>query len=155
MAANTYDFVEVGVYGGPREVLPPTVQKGAVAAGAAASITAGDICVYANGYWAKSADGGCAADGMYGLAINTSTDTVGADGVVSISCCPGGALIVRGLVTTSGNLAQAILGDQVTLDVAAGVQTIDENDPNGILAIMAYNTTTGTADVLLPYALDA
>ncbi len=154
MAANVYDFKSLGAHDGtlPRSTSGTSVKDSAVAAGAIGSITAGDICIYLNGYWAKLADGEGNVAGRYGLAKSTSTDTAGADGLVKMDYHPSG-LVVRGKPTTAGNLAQGILGDLVTVDVAANVITIDENDPNGVLLIHDYDDTSGeeTIDVVLPY----
>ena len=156
MTAIVYDFSEIGTEGGDRGVTSGTdALDSAVASGAAASIKAGQLCSYANGFWSVVADGGCNADGQYGLALSTSTDTAADDGLVQVARVKGGALKLRGAPTTSGNLAVGILGDKVTLDVAAGVMTVDENDANGVLLITNYDTTNGTIDFLLPYSVEA
>jgi hypothetical protein len=153
MAANVYDFKSQGAADGslPRSTSGTSVQDSNVAAGAIGTITAGDICIYLNGSWAKLATGEGAVAGRYGLAMSTSTDTVGAAGLVKIAYHPSG-LIVRGVPTTPGNLAQTILGDIVSVDVAGDVQTIDENAA-GVLLVTAYDATSGSEsiDVVLPY----
>ena len=155
MAANVYDFQSLGPLGGGTSDVTSgsSVKDSAVASGAVGSITAGDICVYADGYWAKSADGGVASAGKYGLAKSTSTDTASADGLVVMEYSSKG-LLIKGDMTTAANLAQGILGDRVTLDVASSIQKVDENDPNGVLTIVDYdNAVAGseTITVVLPY----
>ncbi len=144
------DFRIVGTVDGSE----PIQKTFNVASGAAATIAPGDLVVAANGYAAKCADAGCAAAGIYGMAVSTSTDTVAAAGEVSVVYSANG-LIVRGAPTTPGNLAAAIVFDRVTLDVAAGTQKVDENDPNGILTIVDYDATSGqeTIDVVLTATL--
>ncbi len=148
----TGDFHVVGTVDGSA----PLNREFDVEAGAASTIAAGDLVTVGNaGYVAKAADGAASTVVWYGLALNASTDTAGADGVVTVAYSPSG-LIVRGAPTTPGNLAQAIKYTKVTLDVAAGVQTVDENDTsNGILSVYAYDATTGaeTIDVVVPYTV--
>lgn len=149
MAANVYDFKSLG----PKSGGTSDMKTWAVASGGTPpAITDGDIVVYADGYCTKVTNGGCASAGKYALARSTSTETASADGTVTVEYSTTG-LLIRGVPTTASNLATAIKGDKVTLDVAAGVQTVDENDPNGVLVIEDYNSTTGTIDVVLPYAL--
>ena len=134
----------------------PAARELAVASGGAATIDIGDIVVVANGYAAKMADaGGGAGNLLTGLATSISTDTAGADGVVQVKFSPAG-LVVEGLSTTAANLTTAVMFDKVTLDVASGVQKIDENDA-GALLIWKYPTSTPTTDgkvqVVLPWTL--
>ena len=131
------DFQYVGTLGG----VAYETRTIDVVAGTTASISIGDLVTVANGYAAKVANGGCAADGRYGLAMSDSTETTTADGSVQVIFCPSG-LLVMGAATTPGNLAQGVLYDRVTLDVTAGVQTVDENDPNGVLTIFPYDNDT-------------
>lgn len=157
MSANVYDFQILGpVEGGQAQSTSGTsVQDSAVVAGTTSSISYGDICVFANGYWAKSANGGCASAGLYGVAQSTSTETASADGLVKVAFHPSG-LLAKGTPTTPGNLAQAIIGDKVTLDVdGGGVQTVDENDPNGVLVVTGYDATSGAEriTVVVPYSV--
>lgn len=152
MSANVYDFQILGTLNGTPICSTPetSVKESAVVAGTTSSITYGDLVVYANGYWAKVADGGANAAGKYGIALGTSTETASADGYVSVAYSPDG-LLVKGAATTPANLAQGVLGDKVTLDVTGGVQTVDENDPNGVLVVKTYDSTSVT--VVVPYAL--
>ncbi len=145
------DFRIVGTVDGS-EPIQATIP---VAAGAVGTIAPGDMVTMANGYAAKVADGGLSAAGHHGMAVSTSTDTVAAAGVVSVVYSANG-LIVRGAPTTPGNLAIGIIYDRVTIDVAAGVQTVDENDAgNGIATIMGYDDTTNqeTIDVVVTATL--
>lgn len=159
MAAQTYYFQSLGPQGGGTSDMTSgtSVKDSAVAAGGSgATIQHGDICIYANGYWVKSANGELNADGRYGLARSNSTETGSVDGLVTIEYSTRG-LKVRGKPTTAANLAQGILGDKVTLDVSGGVQKVDEDDTtNGRLLIQDYNNAVSgqeTIDVLLPYTL--
>lgn len=130
----------------------PIEKEFAVVAGTTSSCLVGDIVVCTNGYAVKSANGGCAGAGIYALVTELSTETVGANGVVKTVFSPNG-LILRGVPTTPANLAVALEYDRVTLDVAGTVQTVDEDDANGILTILDYNATAGTIDVVLTATL--
>ena len=131
------DFKYVGTLGG----IAAETKTIPVVAGGTSTITAGQLVTVANGYAALVADGGAASNGRFGLAISTSTETVGADGSVMVMFCPTG-LLVEGTATTPGNLNLAAIYDRVTLDVNAGVQTVDENDANGVLTILPANEST-------------
>ncbi|REK57578.1 MAG: hypothetical protein DWQ49_08915 [Bacteroidetes bacterium] len=147
----TGDFNTVGVWGGGQT----SVRTFDVKSGAAASIAVGDLVVVDGsnaGYVAKAANGASSSSTWVGRAVTTSTDTASADGTVEVEYAPTG-LIVRGTPTTVGNLAQAIKGTKVTLDVASGTQTVDENDTSsGILTVVGYDDTTGSEsiDVVVP-----
>jgi hypothetical protein len=146
----TGDFHGVGTRDGGQAV----TQEYSVESGAAASISAGDLVIVGNaGYVATAADGASSDDVWVGMALTDSTDTAAADGVVQVMYAPDG-LVVRGIPTTPGNLAATILNTFVTLDVAAGVQTVDENDTTkGVLNVVRYDTTNGTIDVSVPFQL--
>ena len=112
-----------------------------VKSGAAASIEVGDIVRDDDGnagYVKKAANGDTStlAPRTY-IAVKASTDTVAADGVVEL--LTGQEMVLEGLSTTPANLLQAVIDTKVTLDVAAGVQKVDEND-----------TTTGFMRILRP-----
>lgn len=115
-----------------------------VKAGAAASIKAGQLVTVDGsnaGYVKLGVDGGSTALTWVGVAATDSTDTAAADGKVMVYDDPNLRFI--GKPTTAGNLAQAIKNTVVTLDVADGVQTIDENDTtNGVFRILDYNSLT-------------
>lgn len=155
MSANTYDFTLVGAVDGSTAMSTSgtSVKDSAVVgSGSGATISPGDIVRYLNGYWAKVADGEATAAGLYGMAVTTSTETGSVDGLVTVKYHPSG-LLVKGKPTTASNLAQAILGDIVSIDVGSGVQTVDENAA-GILRVRDYdNSVTGneTITVILPY----
>jgi len=147
------NFQYMGTVGG----VSPESKTFNVAAGAAGSITAGNLFNIVNGYAVDVANGGGVSTGtkLFALATTTSTDTVGAAGTVEGVFCPSG-LIVRGTATTPGNLSAATLFDKVTIDVSGDTQTVDENDvTNG--AILIYNypfsdyATTGIIDVVVPF----
>lgn len=123
--------------------------------GIGTSITIGDVVEIANGYAALGADGGMAAGNILtGLATSTSTETTTADGVVDVVFSPAG-LIVEGTATTPANLVTAVVYDKVSLDVAAGVQTVDENAAGAMLIyeIDSDSATTGLCRVVLPFTL--
>jgi|2_EtaG_2_1085320.scaffolds.fasta_scaffold09257_6 hypothetical protein len=145
------DFTYRGTLGGGE----PEQRNFDVAAGGAATIAIGDIVLIANGYAATLADGeGTAGNGLYGLAIEASDETAGADGTCNCVFSTSG-LIVEGTATTAGNLVTAVIFDKVTIDVAAGVQTVDENDAGALLIyeIDADSATTGLCRIVLPFNL--
>lgn len=107
--------------------------------GTAASISVGQLFRHDNGdagYVMLAANGDTdtlTLNRVY-LCTKASTETAAADGVVEGIWAPSMRLL--GTVTTPGNLAQAVIDSRVTLDVAAGVQKIDENDTsNGFMRI--------------------
>ena len=124
--------------------------------GAASTISAGQLVTVDGGnagYALLAANGASTDETWIGIAVADSTETVAADGVVQVMYAPSG-LIVRGAPHTPGNLAQAIIDTSVILSVAAGVQTIDENDvTKGVLTIVRYDTTLETIDVSVPFQL--
>jgi len=68
------------------------------------------------------------------LCTKASDETAAADGTVEGIWAPSMRLL--GTVTTPANLLQALIDTRVTLDVAGGVQKIDENDTtNGFMRI--------------------
>ena len=112
-----------------------------VKSGAAASIEVGDLVRDDDGnagYVKKCANGDTSTlvPRCY-IAVGASTDTVAADGTVQLLTGP--QMVIEGLATTPANLLQAVIDTKVTLDVAAGVQKVDEND-----------TTTGFMRILRP-----
>lgn len=144
-------------YAGTVGGVSPETRTFAVASGTTSSIAQGDPCIVANGYAAAVADGGGVNTGseLFGLAISTSTETVGAAGTVQVTYCPSG-LIVNATATTPGNLSAATLFDKVTIDVSGAVITVDENDTtNGAIMIYEYPesdyATTGKIKALLPF----
>lgn len=99
----------------------------------------------------KLADGEPAigTDIMLGIAASDDTATSTADGTVEVYK-PLAGVVYRCAATTPANLADGILLDCVTFDLAAGVFTVDENegsdeDVHG-LRIVDYDTTLGTVD---------
>ena len=93
-----------------------------------------------------AADGAANSATWVGVAATTATHTASADGEVWVYDDPN--YVFRGLPTTSSNLADTLLNDQVTLDVTAGAHTVDENDTtNGTLRIVGYDSSAGTIDV--------
>jgi hypothetical protein len=144
------------VYKGTLDGSEPAEFDFAVAAGAAGSIEEGDIVVIADGYASKATNGSFTASNILGgLAKQTSTDTASADGICKCQFSPAG-LIVEGTATTPANLTTAVRYDKVTLDVAAGVQKVDENDA-GALLVWKYPTSTPTTDgkvqIVVPFNL--
>jgi hypothetical protein len=112
-----------------------------VKSGTAASIASGDMVRVDDGnpgYVKLGANGDTSTlTPRAFLAISASDETAGADGTVKVISCPG--MVLEGTATTAANLLQAVIDTRVTLDVAGGVQTIDEND-----------TTTGFMRILRP-----
>lgn len=131
------DFIVKGTLNGETVT---SVEKD-VKAGAVGSIEIGDMVIPDDGnagYVRKVADGEVSTDAtrVY-IAITNSTDTATADGVVTLEYAPG--MIIEGTATTKANLVQAVIDTKVTVDVAAGVITVDEND-----------TTTGFLRIARP-----
>lgn len=123
-----------------------------VASGAAASITIGDAVVVTAGFAAKVANTGMTSAGKYGLAVSTSTDTVGAAGTVDVMFTPVG-LIVNGVA--SGIATQSQLYTPFRMAVSAGVQTVDLTTPGvGTLwSSTPYVTGSTACQVILPWAV--
>ena len=147
----TGDFRTVGVVGGGQ----PEVAEFDVVLGVLTSIEDGDLVIVDGsnaGYVKKAADAASNTARWIGRARKDSTDTVAAAGTVEVEYHPNG-LIVRGNATTVGSFAQSIIDTRVTLDVAAGVQTVDENDTtNGALTIIRYATVQASdIDVIVPF----
>lgn len=147
----TGDFRTVGTMDGSQ----PVTRIFDVEAGSAGSIAVGDLVTAGNaGYVAKGANGAANSVVWIGKAVSDSNETASANGTVEVEFSPAG-LIVRGKPTTAGNLAQAIIGTKVTLDVSSGTQTVDENDTtNGILTVLDYdNSVSGeeTIDIVVPF----
>ena len=63
---------------------------------------------------------------MVGIAASDSTHTASADGVVDVYI-PMPGTIWKAKATTSGNVADTIIGDRVTVDLTGTTYTIDEN----------------------------
>ncbi len=129
-----------------------------VKAGAVASIAIGDLVIPDDGndgYVRKVANGenSTTATRVY-IATSNSSDTASADGTVELVTAPG--MILEGTATTKANLAQGVIDTKVTVDVAAGVITIDEDDTtNGFLRIRRpaggaanFDTTNGVIEVI-------
>lgn len=118
-------------------------------------IEPGDILVLnASGYWEFATFVDNTAIGV-GLATSFSDHTASVDGQVKVAVSNDG-LIIEGKVTTPANLAQALVGDRVVLDVSGTAQTVDEDDTtNGAITIMPtvgqrlFDTTDGVNRFLL------
>lgn len=123
-----------------------------VAAGALNSISVGDAVVVTAGFAAKVANTGMTTAGKYGLAITTSTDTVGAAGTVDVMFTPVG-LIVNGVA--SGIATQSQLFTPFRLAVSAGVQTVDLTTPGvGTLwSSTPFVSGTTATQVVFPWAV--
>jgi len=124
--------------------------------GAAATIAAGDLVIVDGshaGYVLYAPDGASSDNIWVGMAVSASTEGVSTNGTVQVMYSPAG-LIVRGKATTPGHFTVAIINTAVTLDVAAGVQTVDEDDTTkGVLRIVRYDVTNSTIDVDVPFQL--
>ena len=102
-------------------------------------------------YVQPPADGASNTATWVGVAATLDTVTAGADGVVYVY--DNSTYQFRGKATTPANLTTANILTQVTLDVTAGAQTVDENDTtNGTLRIMNINADDGTVDVQMSKA---
>lgn len=128
----------------------PSSRKYKVKAGSAASIKAGEWVVQNTGgdveYVTLAANGASNSSVWVGVAASNSTDTASADGEVEVF--DNINYVFRGRPTTPANLATALLLTQVTLDVASGVMTIDEDDTtNGTLQIVGFDADADTIDV--------
>ena len=144
------NFTYKGTVGGAE----PSEMVCDVVSGTVGSVLDGDAVVVSNGYAVLVPNsGGAAGNGFYGLAKGTSTETLAANGKVTIQFSPSG-LVVEGVATTPGNLSAATLFDKVTMDLSGTTQTIDENDA-GALTIWRYPNsdyaTTGIIEVVLPW----
>ena len=99
-------------------------------------------------YVLAAADGAADSAVWIGVAASADSVTATADGEVYVYDNP--AYIFRGNPTTPGNLADSILNTKVTLDVTAGVQTVDEDDTvNGTLTIKGFDADAQTIDVMM------
>jgi hypothetical protein len=119
----------------------PDVLTLAVKSGTTATVKMGDLIVVdaSNaGYVSKAPNGASSTLTWVGVALGASDETTSADGTVDVRVSKAG-LVVELDATTPSNLAQALIGTKVTLDVSGGVQKVDENDTsNGILTILSY-----------------
>lgn len=92
-------------------------------------------------------------DIVIGIAASDSTETASANGSVEVYL-PIPGVIYRCKANTASNIAEGILFDCVTFDVAAGpVYTVDENEGSDEnvhgLRIVGYNATDGTVDFVI------
>lgn len=102
------------------------------------AIAAGEVVIQSNQYVIVAPDATDSDDVWVGVAASKDTVTASADGVVFVYDDPNTTFV--GHPTTPANLATSIIGTQVTLDVAAGVQTVDENDTTkGVMKIKGYD----------------
>jgi len=112
-----------------------------VYAGSAVSIKAGNPVIVDGshaGYVTNAANG---ATSFKGIAASDSTDTATADGTVLVYMAP--VLKFNAVATTPANLAQALKGTKVTIDVSSADYTADENDTSsGFMSIIDYDNTT-------------
>ena len=129
-----------------------------VVAGGTATIDVGDVIIPDDGnpgYWRKVANGEISTEATeVRVAITASDETAGADG--TCEAFVGAEMVISMVATTPANLVQAVIGTKVTVDVTAGVITVDENDTtNGFLEILrpptgaaGFDTTNGVMLVL-------
>lgn len=123
--------------------------------GGQTAINPGEFVVQDSGgdveYVVGASDGASNAQVWVGVAATLDTVGSSADGVVYVADDP--QYIFRGNATTPANLNSAVINTQVTLDVTAGVQTVDENDvSNGTLIIRGFDAANGTVDVQMAAA---
>lgn len=129
-----------------------------VEAGAAGSIIPGypvKIGGTGNNYVVGLATGDpeIGTDRMIGVAVSTSTDTASADGTVQVQTVVPNMTVMRAEAQAGANLADGILLDSVTFDLATGDYTIDENegddpDVHG-LVVVDYDADADTVDFML------
>ena len=119
-----------------------------VKAGAVASIEVWKVVIKdgSNAWYVTTKATGqiTSADEIVGVAASTSTDTIAADGTIQVQDDVA-VLEFEAKAHTPGNLTQAIKGTKVTIDCAAGVQTIDENQTTAWVAVITdFDADAGT-----------
>jgi hypothetical protein len=130
---------------GGQQVVSPFPVTVPVKSGAASSIKAG-MLVYTDGsnagYWKAAADTATTNELINGgIATSDSTDTVGADGTVTIDVAP--VMLVSIKAKTPGNLTAAMKGVAYILDVNGSDYTLDQaTATNGIFNIIDFDNTT-------------
>ena len=132
----------------------PTQIKCSVNAGTESSIAPGDLVFIGTGAVAffLSNGGAVNADGKYGLAVSTSTETAGAAGTVEVVVATD--LLVRGVVSTPANLNSSLLYTKCSVDVIGGVQSIDEDDAGAMTIVsIVEGGAEGEITALVPFTL--
>jgi hypothetical protein len=94
------------------------------------------------GYWKAAADAATTTEAINcGIATSDSTETVGANGEVTIETAP--VMLVSIKAKTPANLTAAMRGVAFILDVTASDYTLDQaTSVNGIFNILDYDNTT-------------
>ena len=138
---------------GGKEALPVRVFK----TEAATSIEEGDLVKIGgtgNNFAVKIATGDpeVGTDRILGVAKADSSDTASAAGEVKVYMIDN-RTVLRANATTGSNLADGLLLDSVTMDVTAGVITIDEDegddpDVHGCV-ILDYDADEDTVDFVI------
>lgn len=85
---------------------------------------------------------------MVGIAKGNSTHTASADGVVDVYAIDPNT-VYTAKATTAGNLADTLVGDRVTVDLAGGTYTIDEDATDNAanaFYIVGVDADAGTVD---------
>ena len=88
---------------------------------------------------------------MVGIAASDSTHTASADGVVDVYI-PLPGVVYEAKATTAGNVAATLVGDRVTLDLAGGVYTVDEDSTDNAanaFYITGVNADRGTIEFII------
>lgn len=117
-----------------------------VFAGAVSSIKPGMLVIINGahaGYWKAAADACSTTECIdAGIATSESTETVGANGTVTIDVAP--VMLVAIKAKTPGNLTAAMPGLAYILDVdGSSNYTLDQaTSANGIFNILSYDNTT-------------
>jgi hypothetical protein len=116
-----------------------------VKAGAAASIKPGYLVIVdgGNAGYVKAAADACDSDAkILGVANSESTDTVVADGVVTIDAAP--VLLVAIKAKTPANLTAAMtFTNKYILDVTSGAYTLDQGTTTkGIFTLVSFDNVT-------------
>jgi len=116
-----------------------------VKAGAVGSILPGYLVIVdgGNAGYVKAAADTCDSDAkILGIASSTSTDTVGADGTVTIDTAP--VLYVELFAKTPANLTAAMtFTNKYILDVTSSNYTLDQGTTSkGIFTLVDYDNVT-------------
>lgn len=124
-----------------------------VKSGAAASIKAGYLVIVDgdNAGYCKAAADACDTDSLVvGVALQDSTDTASADGVVVLASAP--QMVVELKAKTPANLVATMKWtNKYILDVTSGAYTLDQGTTTkGIFTLIDYdNTTDGNCIAIL------
>jgi len=128
-----------------------------VKSGTAASIKAGYLVITDTGnagYVKAAPDDTDTDDLVVGVANSDSSETVSADGTVTVEAAP--TLFVKIKAKTPGSLTSALkLTDKYTLNVSSGDYTLDQSTTTkGIFRLISFdNTTDGNCEATVQCTL--